>query len=165
MLIRPSTVDDAEALADLHLDVWDEAYVGLVPAEFLAARRANRASRVDRWRDILVSGTSTELLAQEDEDGGRLLGFASTSSGRDDPEPNLPDVELMGLYVRAEVYGTGVGYALMKAAISNAAAYLWVLEGNASTIRFYERQGFRFDGKIKTDPLGVERRMVRRVSV
>ena len=100
------------------------------------------------------------LLAQGD--GSRLLGFANTGPGRDDPELGLPDLELMGLYVRAEVYGTGVGLALLEAAIGEAAAYLWVLGGNARAIRFYERAGFRFDGALKTEPVGVERRMVRR---
>ena len=31
MLIRAAVVDDAEALTDLHLDVWEEAYAGLMP--------------------------------------------------------------------------------------------------------------------------------------
>lgn len=70
----------------------------------------------------------------------------------------------MALYVRAEVYGKGVGYRLMRAAIGETAAYLWVLDGNTRAIAFYERQGFHFDGKNKIEPVGLERRMVRGVS-
>ncbi|QDP96831.1 GNAT family N-acetyltransferase [Microlunatus elymi] len=65
------------------------------------------------------------------------------------------------LYVRAEVYGRGVGHALLNQAIGSAAAYLWVLDGNTRAIRFYRRQGFQFDGRSKTEPVGGERRMVR----
>ena len=54
-----------------------------------------------------------------------------------------------------------MGYALLKAAIGDEPAYLWVLDGNPRAIDFYERQGFRFDGTRKTEPVGVERRMVR----
>jgi GNAT superfamily N-acetyltransferase len=61
----------------------------------------------------------------------------------------------MALYVRADVYGKGVGYRLMRAAIDEAAAYLWVLDGNGRAIAFYERQGFRFDGKTKIAAVGL----------
>ena len=158
VLIRPAVVADAAALTDLHLDVWDEAYGELVGADVLTARRAERETRVERWTQILTVGTNQSLLAVE---GGRLLGFASTGAGRDPREPGLPTWELMALYVRREVYGTGVGHALLTAAIGDVAAYLWVLDGNERAVRFYQRQGFDFDGRTKVEPVGLERRMVR----
>jgi ribosomal protein S18 acetylase RimI-like enzyme len=63
--------------------------------------------------------------------------------------------------VRAEVYGTGFGYALCSAAIGDSPAYLWVLDQNARAIRFYERQGFTFDGGVHEEPDRLKRRMVR----
>lgn len=158
--IRPTAPEDAEALTDLHLDAWEEAYTGLIDADILTERRAHRSARLDNWRNILAGYTNTQLVAEEA--GGRLLGFASVDSGRDEHSPDLPKREVMALYVRAERYGTGVGYALLKAAIGDDSAYLWVLDGNRRAIEFYERQGFRFDGTSKTEPVGVERRMVRR---
>lgn len=158
--IRATTLEDAEALTDLHLDVWEEAYAGLIDAGILMERRAQRSARLEMWRQILAGYTNTQLVA-EDADG-RLLGFASADSGRDDPSPDLPACEVMALYVRAETYGTGIGYALLNAAIGDDPAYLWVLDGNRRAIDFYERQGFRFDGASTVEPVGVERRMVRR---
>ena len=68
----------------------------------------------------------------------------------------------MSLYVVAELYGTGVGRRLLETTIGRRPAYLWVLDGNARAVAFYERQGFRFDGRTKSDPpYGRERRMVR----
>jgi GNAT superfamily N-acetyltransferase len=160
--LAPPRVEDAEALTDLHLDVWEEAYADLVPASLLAERRAGRAQRVERWRGIIASGSSDTLLAWSTE--GRLLGFVSTGGGRDSPDDGLPPLELMALYVRAEVYGDGLGHALCEAAIGSSPAYLWVLEGNERAITFYERQGFRFDGATKSEDVGLERRMVRRPS-
>ena len=93
---------------------------------------------------------------------GRLLGFSSTAPGRDSPDDGLPLLELMALYVRESTYGTGVAYALCGAAIGDSAAYLWVLDGNDRAIRFYERQGFAFDGTTKPEDVGLHRRMVRR---
>ncbi len=157
-ILRP-TVDDAEALTDLHLDVWEEAYADLMPAAVFLERRADRDQRVDRWREILAAGSSANLLAWSPE--GRLMGFSSTGPGRDSPDDGLPPLELMALYVRAEVYGDGVGHALLDAAIGSSPAYLWVLDGNARAIGFYERQGFGFDGATEQEDVGLERRMVR----
>lgn len=52
----------------------------------------------------------------------------------------------------------------MRAAIDGAAAYVWVLDGNARAIAFYERQRFRFDGQNKVEAVGLERRMTRSAS-
>jgi GNAT superfamily N-acetyltransferase len=158
-ITRPQ-VADAEALADLHLDVWEEAYAALMPASVLTERRARRAERIASWRTIIAAGSSDNLLAWSDD--GRLLGFSSTGPGRDLPADGLPPLELMALYVRASTYGTGVGHALCEAALGAAPAYLWVLDGNERAIRFYERQGFHFDGTTKPEDVGLERRMVRR---
>ncbi len=159
MRILPPSVDDAEALTDLHLDVWEEAYADLMPASVFTERRIRRAERVASWRTIIAAGSSANLLAWSSE--GRLLGFSSTGSGRDSPHDDLPPLELMALYVRGEVYGDGVGHSLCEAAIGTSPAYLWVLDGNERAIRFYERQGFGFDGSTKPEDVGLERRMVR----
>ncbi|NGN94917.1 GNAT family N-acetyltransferase [Nocardioides sp. KC13] len=159
MLIRAAVADDAEALTDLHLDVWEEAYAGLMPDSIFVERRSERATRIDRWRTNLGTGPFSTLVAEADEPG-RLLGFASAGPGRD-TETGLPQLELSALYVRAESYGTGLGHRLLSAAIGSAAAYLWVLDGNQRATAFYERQGFVFDGETKPEPLGLHRRMVR----
>lgn len=164
MVIRPCDVSDAEAMTDLHLDVWEEAYAALIPSNIFAARRGERVVRVDRWRQIIASGSSRNLLVEDEQVAGRLLGFSSTGVGRDGVDAGLPALELMALYVRADVYGRGVGYELLQAALGRADAYLWVLDGNTRAITFYERQGFVFDGATKSADVGLERRMVRRTS-
>jgi GNAT superfamily N-acetyltransferase len=158
--ITPPTASDAEALADLHLDVWEEAYAGLMPASVFTERRARRDERVESWRTIIGSGSSDNLLAWSSS--GDLVGFSSTGPGRDDPADHLPRLEVMALYVRSAVYGAGVGHALLTAAIGPRDAYLWVLDGNARAIAFYERHGFAFDGVEKPEDVGLHRRMVRR---
>lgn len=159
MRIRPAEVGDAQALTELHLDVWEQAYADLMPAAVFRERRAGRHQRAEQWRSIFAAGSSADLLAWSTEGG--LLGFSSTGPGRDSPDDDLPPLELMALYVRAEVYGDGVGHALCEAAIGSSPAYLWVLDGNDRAIRFYDRQGFAFDGASKPEDVGLERRMVR----
>jgi GNAT superfamily N-acetyltransferase len=151
--IRLAVPADAEALTELHLSCWDDAYSGLVPQEILDGRRADVPARVERWREIIGTGHTT--VAEHD---GRLIGFVNAGAGTE-----LPDLEvrLYALYVRAAWWGTGVGHALFATTVGDRTAYLWVLEGNARAIRFYERHGFRFDGTGQDEPEGRHLRMVR----
>jgi GNAT superfamily N-acetyltransferase len=153
--IRQAVPADAEALAHLHLDVWDDAYTGLVPQGILDDRREKVAERVERWQGILEQPRPIWLA----EDGDGLAGFASTGPARDNDMEEL--LELYSLYVRASHWGTGLGYTLFEIAVGDRAAYLWVLAGNDRAIRFYERQGFRLDGTEDEHDEGLHVRMVR----
>jgi GNAT superfamily N-acetyltransferase len=153
--IRHAVPEDAEALAHLHLDVWDDAYTGLMPQGILDDRRAKVAERVQRWREILDQ--NPDVILAESEDG--LIGFASAGPSQDNDVDT--DLELRSLYVRADWWGTGVGYALFEEAVGDRAAYLWVLAGNERAIKFYERQGFRLDGTEDEHDEGLHVRMLR----
>jgi GNAT superfamily N-acetyltransferase len=153
--IRRAVPADAEDLAHLHLDVWDDAYTGLMPQGILDGRRAKVTERVERWVDILGQERPTWLA--EDADG--LIGFSGAGPARDN-DVDI-DLELYALYVRAAYYGTGVGFALFEQAVGDRAAYLWVLAGNHRAIGFYERQGFRLDGTEDEHDEGLHVRMVR----
>ncbi|MDX6374260.1 MAG: hypothetical protein QOD98_3248, partial [Nocardioidaceae bacterium] len=65
--IRQAVLADAEGLAHLHVDVWDDAYTGLMPQGILDDRREKVAERVDRWREILKGREPTWVA--EDSDG------------------------------------------------------------------------------------------------
>jgi GNAT superfamily N-acetyltransferase len=151
--IRLAVPADAQALTELHLDCWDDAYTGLVPQEILDSRRADVPARVERWREIVSTGHTR--VAELD---GRLIGFVNAGAGT---EPLDLEVQLYALYVRAAWWGTGIGHALFATAVGDRTAYLWVLEGNDRAIRFYERHGFRFDGTANHEPEGRHLRMVR----
>jgi GNAT superfamily N-acetyltransferase len=153
--IRRGVPEDAEAMGNLHLDVWDDAYADLMPQGILDERRDTVAERIERWRDIFGLDRPTWLA--EDADG--LVGFSGAGPARDN-DVDI-DLELYALYVRAAYYGTGLGYALFERAVGDRACYLWVLAGNERAIRFYERQGFRLDGTEDEHDEGLHVRMVR----
>ena len=155
VVLRRARPEDAEALAHLHLDVWDDAYTGLMPQQILDERRDRAAERVERWRTILAEPHGN-LLAEGPEG---LIGFACAGPGRDN-DVGI-GLELMALYVRAAWWGTGVGYALFEETVGDRAAYLWVLASNERAIHFYERQGFRLDGTRDEHDEGLHVRMVR----
>lgn len=155
VVIRAAEVTEAESVARLQLDCWDDAYTGLVPQDVLDESRRKVDERTETWR-ALLAGDARVLVAEAD-DG--LAGFANVGPPRDDDV--AVDLELYAIYVRAAWWGTGLGHALFEEAVGERAAYLWVVEGNQRALGFYERQGFRLDGRTKPEPEGLHLRMVR----
>lgn len=161
-LIRPAAPEDLRALTALHLDVWEDAYGDLMPAEVIANRRRDAASRARLWRRALDPGNRERpvtFVAQATAPGHELIGFGCVGAARGQDPPVAREV--WGLYVRAAWWGTPVGLHLLRFALGGAPAFLWVLHGNARAIRFYRRQGFEADGTTTADHLGIEQRMVR----
>ncbi len=155
MIIRPARDSDAEHLAPLHVQVWNESYAGLMPADVLAAWSTSPMNgRVARWQDWIASGS---ILLAEDEHG-RIVGFVGAASDPDDPAAGL---EVRILYVVAELYGTGLGHRLLVAAIGDRPAHLWVFEGNDRAVTFYQRHGFVLDGGVREDQYGRDFHMIR----
>jgi ribosomal protein S18 acetylase RimI-like enzyme len=140
--IRRATPADARGLAEVHIRTWRISYAGLLPEATLA--RLSVSARARRWAQLLHEGTEPTWAAF---DGARAIGFSSSGPARDRDAPAR--LELYSLYVDPDKHGTGVGASLLQRSVENAAAYLWVLKGNARAIRFYEKNGFALDGVEK----------------
>ena len=142
--------EETKGKAFVHCMAWKEAYRGLLSKEFLDARTL--AFSEERSLAAFRAGMRT-LLAK---DGSKVVGFADYGACRDDDLPNASEV--YAIYLLADYYGRGIGAQLMSAAINNmpdrSEVVVWVLEGNERAIRFYQRFGFRFDGKSKVLNLG-----------
>jgi len=150
-LIRDGTRDDAAAIARVHVDSWRHAYRGHLPPEMLANLSVER--RTQGWRDLLGDAGSPTLVAELD---GQIVGFVGVGPSRD--EEGL--AELYAIYLDPTRLGTGVGRALMDAALARLRtlgypeATLWVIDGNDRAERFYRITGWRLDGARKTEQLG-----------
>lgn len=145
--VRRATVDDARGIAEVHVTAWREAYAGRMPADFLASLDVDR--RAVGWARILERGETDAFVAVRD---GTIVGWATAGRGRDDDAPR--DRELEGIYLLASAYGSGAGQQLLDAAIGDAPAYLWVMDGNGRAESFYRRNGFIRDGATMTHPAG-----------
>lgn len=143
--IRRATVDDAVAVARVHIQSWRETYSPMLEPGELDELSLER--RADRWATNLTGGTQL-WVAEAD---GTVVGIAGLGGGRHEEHPR--PLELGALYVIADFHGTGAGQHLLDAAIGDAPAFLFVARGNARAIRFYERNGFEFDGASETYPL------------
>jgi GNAT superfamily N-acetyltransferase len=154
--VREATIDDADAIATVHIDSWRTGYRGIVADEYLDGEGFDR-SRRDQWREWTWHDTNaTRLFVVALQ--GRLIGF-----GYAGPERLDPDVDHTGLPLRGEVYafylhptawGSGGAAALMSRCEEYLrdegfpSAVLWVLRDNPRARGFYEKAGWAFNGRV-----------------
>lgn len=162
---------DAAELAALHIQVWREAYVGMLSQDYLDSMQLE--PRIARWRQRIQLSEAQESRVSSDgllrlarlarhTPSGRIVGFCSVGAARDDDPPLTQ--ELSSLYVLAQFHGTGAGRKLVDATLGERPAYLWVVEQNLRAQVFYRKLGFAPDGGTKHDARLEcdEIRMVRR---
>jgi ribosomal protein S18 acetylase RimI-like enzyme len=156
MLIRPATINDAVALADVHVRTWQAAYADILPAGYLAT--LDPAARVEPWRQRLDGRVPPAETFVADHHG-IITGFVSVGAFRyaDDATSAGDAAEVYAIYVDPDSWSTGTGRALMSAAITHLAAarfreiFLWVFEENHRARSFYKRAGFAPDGTSVVD--------------
>ncbi|GAA2979162.1 ribosomal protein S18 acetylase RimI-like enzyme [Microbacterium terrae] len=159
---RPPVLQDAAAIADLHVSTWREAYAHLLPDDFFSEEYV--AGRHRMWNHVLTDARE-DMTVRIVESDGAIIGFAwvGPGIGLDGEEPPR-ERQLYAIYVSAAHYGTGAGQALLDETLGDGPAMLWVAKENPRASAFYLRNGFRFDGVEQIDPyapLITDARMVR----
>jgi GNAT superfamily N-acetyltransferase len=140
--LRQAGPEDAEAMVRMHTLAHEECYAHLLSPAFFRARRDSIPERVERRRPHLDVPDPRIIALDAD---GEVVGLADAGPGRDKDGPE--ELELYSVYTLRRTHGSGLGAALMGAAIGDSPAYLWVVEGNPRALAFYLKQGFRPDGK------------------
>jgi len=156
--VRRATLADAEAIARVHVDSWQAAYLGLIPVPILNDLSVERKTM--SWRRVLAGhttpGSRTLVLIAD----GMVVGFASIGPTRDNDDHPRVVGEVYALYLSPSVWGHGLGGQLFDAALDDlearrfATVTIWVLEGNPRARRFYELQSFHLDGARRPVPVG-----------
>jgi RimJ/RimL family protein N-acetyltransferase len=152
--IRTATPEDATGIAEAHVASWRTAYRGLLPQALLDGLSVER--RTAQWQRDIRGGSLVVHVATDP--AGHVGGFIATGRSRDDDAVDTVG-ELIAIYLRPQLWALGIGGRLHAAGIAGLAtrfeqATLWVLDGNARSRAFYERQGWRPDGTLKRDTLG-----------
>lgn len=147
-IVRWARPEDAEALADVHVSSWQEAYAGIFPQAFLEG--LDRASRVRWWRRFIDGGAMVHV---SESDG--VVGFCHVDDSDDDGWG-----EVFSIYVHPDRWGEGHGRELLAAGEATLAskghrrALLWVLEANERGRSFYERQGWKVGKPMRVEEIG-----------
>jgi ribosomal protein S18 acetylase RimI-like enzyme len=160
--MRPAEVEDAEALARVHVDAWQAAYRGLVPDGFLKGFSFER--RVEYFRQALAARAEEDYVVYL---GETVVGVLTLGAARDPDVDVTRTGEIWGIYLVPAYWRRGIGTWLVREAERMLAeraytsAVLWVLEGNQQARRFYEKMGFAVDGASRDIDWGTVLRAVR----
>lgn len=134
--VRPATNSDVEAIQRVGLLTWPPAYLPISNASYVLAN-LQAWWTAESVRESIVSYTT--LVAEDD---GAVVG--TTTLGEFEG-----DSVVWKIYVLPDRQGTGVGQALMDAALKSVSADRDVLiefvEGNERARAFYEKNGFRHE--------------------
>ena len=162
MKTRLAVGADAPAIAELHAESWRVAYRGMLQDDYLD--RTIYAEREALWEERFRSAPANQYVIVA-ETAGSVTGFACVYGDEDAKWGSFLD----NLHVAPGQKRHGIGTALMEEVAAwclkswpAAGMYLWVLESNASAMRFYEKLGGVCVGEgVWTPPDGGEYRKLR----
>ncbi len=138
--VREAGRQDADLIADLHIDSWRATYAGILPDVYL--RHGIVTERRAYWQKALhakVAGDLVLLVVRQ----GIALAFAAVLA---DHEPDC-DAYIDNLHVHPKHKGLGLGTVMMGAMAERLvgrgarSACLWVFDDNRSALDFYVRLG------------------------
>ncbi len=139
--VRLASLEDAEAIARVHVETWRTTYAGMLPDDMLVRMSVEGQARM--WRRMLRDGET--VLVAEDPAAG-IIGFASygpNRSGRGDFSG-----EIYTLYILPDYQDRGLGRGLLGALFAalqregHNSALIWVVADNPTRF-FYEAMGGR----------------------
>ena len=148
--VRHALPADADAIAGIAARAHEATYRGIVPDPVLADWIQSAPTT---WRTAFVGlepGTATRIWVAEGD--GQLLGYATTSPGKDWWLPPIEGSgELTNLYLDPDAVGTGVGHLLYEHAVTDLRErgfnpfVVWAFRDNPLARRFYDRMGLTID--------------------
>lgn len=161
MLIRNKQESDIEAIAKVHYESWLTTYRGIVPDSYL--EQLTLASYIERHHIF-----NAPCIVAEVE--GEIVGFLMYGQDKDEDTSDACG-EIMAIYLLEAYQNQGIGTRLMQEAEEQMkdtykSLSLWVFEDNTPTIKFYEKLGFKTDGKFEISDVNKalkEVRMMKRI--
>lgn len=152
--VRPARLDDAAAIARVHVASWNAAYRGILPDDILS--RHDVGHRLDTRRRILRQTDGLHLVAH-DTTFNDIVGFCDAGLAR---RPGPWHGELYAIYLLPQSRYLGIGRQLFDHTLSWMRArhwpsmIVWVLENNPHARRFYEALGGRLGPRVHSSIVG-----------
>ena len=154
--VRPATLRDAKAIAQIHTASGLEAYRGIVPDDQLKAM-SSVEKRQAYWREAIEY---CEPQVQVAMDGDKIVGFVGFDRSRDEKSRQTTG-EIWAIYAAPSHWNKGVGVTLWDAAREGLLeegctnVTVWVPLRNERALRFHELAGFKREmSTAKTTPVG-----------
>ena len=148
--LRQACALDAVALASVHFQSINATFCDLIP-DYVNSRTLADFEKI--WHERVISPSSITCVLTRGEE---IVGFVSAGPSRDeDADDKCGSVDR--IYLHPSVWEKRLGARLLQWCEDNLRdrnfnrVQLWVFEPNARAIRFYERHGYKHDGKIKSE--------------
>jgi N-acetylglutamate synthase-like GNAT family acetyltransferase len=144
--LRRATSDDAEGVAYVYVESWNQALVPSLPPRVLDSEQTAR------WRHDLKAASLRWWLAQS---GESVIGFVGTGPSRDPADAELGELDTIA--VSPSAWRRGVGRRLMDVAVHDLVeagyrqAVVWTLADYESGRHFYEATGWHTSGESRAD--------------
>ncbi len=142
LTIRQADVDDAAAIARVHVNSWRSTYTGLIPQEYLDSLTIE--NRTISWVRLLERARAGLITMVSEDHDRQIIGFVSGGPLRH-RDPRF-QAEISSLYVLKDHQREGHGRRLFLAASNRLAErgynglFIWVLAENPARA-FYETLG------------------------
>jgi ribosomal protein S18 acetylase RimI-like enzyme len=153
--VRFATLQDAAAVANLHLIASRALYEGVVPEAHWQSTPP--AKRLAFWKEAIEFGEPQVMVATE---GQEVVGFVGFDRSRDPKSKNTTG-EIWTIYVDPDRLGEGVGLALWDAANEELQeegctdVTVWVPLRSDRALRFFDAAGFKREmNTARTVPMG-----------
>ncbi|MGI8552346.1 MAG: GNAT family N-acetyltransferase [Dehalococcoidia bacterium] len=151
--VREARPEDAQVIAQVHVDSWRSTYRGIVPDAHLAGLSYER--RQQFWSVTLKTAEAKESVYVAEDAAGEVVGFASAGPERS----GSPDYtgELYAIYLLQAFQRQGFGRRLTHAVserllrLGHTSMLLWVVAENPAR-HFYESIGGR---PVQSQPIEI----------
>jgi len=155
--IRYANINDLDALANIHSKSLIASCKGIVPEEILNEYFTFERRKNSLFRELSQGSPETAIMFSDNQPVGM---FTFGDSRYSEKEESL--TEIWRIYILPSHWRQGIGTELMNWGINEIRrrgfnkAELWVLEENYRARHFYEKYGFKHDGKVRVINLGKE---------
>ena len=145
--IRKAKLKDATTLGHIQVISWRSAFRNIASDDYLD-KMVSEENQADDWKEILADAEQVVFVAETEN---KLVGYAWAH--REDDESIEWDSELISMHILPEYKRQGIGRRLFAAVTSQLkeqgckSVYLWVLEENHPSRKFYEALGGQYAGK------------------
>lgn len=141
MNIREAKLEDAGAIAFVHVDSWQTTYRDLLPNDYIEKRSYKK--RKHNWENRLSHNTKAQtnyFIYVAENSVGEIVGFIDGGLVRGD---STYQGEIYALYILEAYQRKGIGKSLIKAIAFRlsqsglTSIMVWVLAGNPA-VQFYQ---------------------------
>ncbi len=155
LIVRKARPGDAEAVARIYVEAWQDTYPAMLPNRLLLAMTVDGQTK--RWRNAIAMAAREYVLVVTDETN-TIVAMASLGRARDSAFSF--DAEIYTLYVDPMRTGAGIGRAVLKGAFAalaergHSSCIIWAHARNPARF-FYEAMGGKLVAERTANMMGI----------